>query len=152
MVASSDDRLVWSIWWYENCQGKPMYSEKTCPSATLPIANPICFDLGSNPGRRCGKSATNRLSTATGLKICIREMFSSSLGRDIGYSNWGFSWFALTLNTNAGIEPQYAKTASFQILPNLSFTYHPAIRNCIRQYSRRRKKKHKEKENCVTPF
>jgi hypothetical protein len=31
---------VWSIWWNENWQGKPKYSDKTCPSATLSTTNP----------------------------------------------------------------------------------------------------------------
>jgi hypothetical protein len=26
---------LWSNWWNEDWQGKPKYSEKTCPSATL---------------------------------------------------------------------------------------------------------------------
>jgi hypothetical protein len=43
-------------------QGKPKFSEKTCPSANfirhkIPSAHP-----GLNPGRRGGKPATNRLS------------------------------------------------------------------------------------------
>jgi hypothetical protein len=28
------------IWWNEDWQGKPKYSEKTCPSATLSTTNP----------------------------------------------------------------------------------------------------------------
>jgi hypothetical protein len=36
--------------------------EKTCPSATLSTTNPIWPDLGSNPGRRGEKPATNFLS------------------------------------------------------------------------------------------
>jgi hypothetical protein len=36
--------------------------EKTCPSATLSTTNPTSPDLGSNPGRRGGKPATNRMS------------------------------------------------------------------------------------------
>jgi hypothetical protein len=39
-------------------QGKPKYSEKTCPDATLSITNPTWL----NPGRRGGKPATNRFS------------------------------------------------------------------------------------------
>jgi hypothetical protein len=39
-------------------KGKPKYSEKTCPSATLSTPNPTWPD----PGRRGGKPATNRLS------------------------------------------------------------------------------------------
>jgi hypothetical protein len=46
----------------EDLQGKPKYSEKTCPSATLSTTNPTCLDPVLNPGRRGGKPATNRLS------------------------------------------------------------------------------------------
>jgi hypothetical protein len=37
-----DDRWgwLWSNWWNEDWQGKPKYSEKTCPSATLSTTNP----------------------------------------------------------------------------------------------------------------
>jgi hypothetical protein len=48
---------LWSNWWSEDWQGKPKYSEKACPSATLSTTNPT-----SNLGRRGGKPATNRLS------------------------------------------------------------------------------------------
>jgi hypothetical protein len=57
--------LLWRwriIRWNEDWQGKPKYSEKTCPSATLSTTNPTWPDPGSNPGRRGGKAATNRLS------------------------------------------------------------------------------------------
>jgi hypothetical protein len=30
-----DEDDFWSIWWNKDWQGKPKYSEKTCPSATL---------------------------------------------------------------------------------------------------------------------
>jgi hypothetical protein len=50
----------WRIWWNE-CQGKPKYSEKTCP-ATLSTTNPTWPDPGLNPGRRGRKPATNRFS------------------------------------------------------------------------------------------
>jgi hypothetical protein len=56
---------VWSSRWNENWKGKPKYSEKTCPSATLFTTNPTWPDLGSNPGRRGGKPATNHLSYGT---------------------------------------------------------------------------------------
>jgi hypothetical protein len=51
-----------TIRWNEDWQGKPKYSEKTCPSATFSTTNPTWPDPGSNPGRRGGKPATNRLS------------------------------------------------------------------------------------------
>jgi hypothetical protein len=58
---------VWSIWQNEDWQGKPKYSEKTCPSATLPTINPTWHDLGSNSDRWGGKPTTNRLSYGTAL-------------------------------------------------------------------------------------
>jgi hypothetical protein len=45
----------------ENWQGKPKYSEKTCPSATLCTTNPT-YDLGFYPVLRGRRPATNRLS------------------------------------------------------------------------------------------
>jgi hypothetical protein len=45
-------------------QGKPKYSEKTCPSAALSTTNPTCCP-DANPGRRDGKPATNRLRYGT---------------------------------------------------------------------------------------
>jgi hypothetical protein len=56
---------LWSNWWNEDWQGKPKYSEKTCPSATLSTTNPAWPDPDSNPGRRGGKPATNPLSYGT---------------------------------------------------------------------------------------
>jgi hypothetical protein len=43
-------------------QGKPKYSEKICPSAVLSTTNPTWPEPGTNPGRRGGTPATNRLS------------------------------------------------------------------------------------------
>jgi hypothetical protein len=42
--------------------GDPKYSQKICPSATLSTTNPTWPDPGTNPGRRGGKPATNRLN------------------------------------------------------------------------------------------
>jgi hypothetical protein len=61
IVPTPDDKRWWSSWWNENWQGKPKYSEKTCPSATLSTTNPTWPNLG-----HCGgKPATNRLSYDT---------------------------------------------------------------------------------------
>jgi hypothetical protein len=63
IVPSPDNRWwMWSSRWNDNWQGKLKYSEKTYPSTTLSTTNPSWPDLGLNPGRRGGKSATNRLS------------------------------------------------------------------------------------------
>jgi hypothetical protein len=58
----------WKIWWNDDWQGKPKYSEKTCPSATLSTTNPTWTDPGSNAGRRGGKSAINSLSYGAALR------------------------------------------------------------------------------------
>jgi hypothetical protein len=50
-------RICWNEW-----QGKPKYSEKSCPDATLSTTNPTWPDPGLNPGRHGGKPATNRFS------------------------------------------------------------------------------------------
>jgi hypothetical protein len=55
--------LWWWNWWNDR-QGKPKYSEKTCPSAALSTTNPKCCP-DANPGRRGGKPASNRLSYGT---------------------------------------------------------------------------------------
>jgi hypothetical protein len=50
--------------WWNDWQGKSMYSEKTCPNAALSTTNPT-FCPDANPGRRGGKPVTNRLSYGT---------------------------------------------------------------------------------------
>jgi hypothetical protein len=53
--------------------GKPKYSEKTCPSATLSTTNSTWLDPVLNPGRRGGKPATNRLSYGAALIQLLKE-------------------------------------------------------------------------------
>jgi hypothetical protein len=66
IVRAPDGRSwVRSSRWNENWQGKPKYSEKICPNGTLSTANSTGLDLFSNPGRRGGKPATNRLNYGT---------------------------------------------------------------------------------------
>jgi hypothetical protein len=42
-------------------QGKPKYSEKTCPSAILSTTNPTLPDLSSNSSSRVGELTDNLL-------------------------------------------------------------------------------------------
>jgi hypothetical protein len=79
----------WRIWWNEDWQGKPKYLEKTFPSATLSNTNPTWPDPGSNPGRRGGKPATNRLSYGAAnllrwliLQLCKFGVWQAIVGRD----------------------------------------------------------------------
>jgi hypothetical protein len=44
---------------------KLKHSEEICPNATLSTTNLSWTDLGSNPDRRSGKPATNRLNYGT---------------------------------------------------------------------------------------
>jgi hypothetical protein len=65
--------------------GKPKYSEKTYPSAALSTNNPTCCPH-ANPGRRDGKSATNRLSYGTALLLLLHCPYSPLLGLDRFFS------------------------------------------------------------------
>jgi hypothetical protein len=67
IVPAPDDRWwrLWSNCWNKDWQGKPKYSEKTSPSATLTTTNPTWPDPSSKHGRRSGKPATNSLSYGT---------------------------------------------------------------------------------------
>jgi hypothetical protein len=84
------------LWWWRNWwndwQGKPKYSEKTCPSAALSTTNPTCCP-DANPGRRGGKPMTNRLSYGTALIFQIlsdvTEMFQ-----------WTFFFFIYVSGSN----------------------------------------------------
>jgi hypothetical protein len=61
------------------------YSENTCPSATLSTTNPTSPDLGSNPSRRGGKPATNRLSY--GATCSVHLVNYHSLEGDVTFDN-----------------------------------------------------------------
>jgi hypothetical protein len=56
--------------------GETEVAEKTCPSATLSTTNPVWPDPGSNPGRRGGKPATNRLSYGAAFLQGIHSVIS----------------------------------------------------------------------------
>jgi hypothetical protein len=75
IVPAPDDTWWWlrSNWWNEYWQGKPKYSEKTCPSATLSTTNPTWPEPGSTPGRRDGKPSTDDLSYGAACLCWIRE-------------------------------------------------------------------------------
>jgi hypothetical protein len=69
----------WRIWWNENLQGNPKYSEKTYPSATLSTTNPTLRHPGANPDLRCGKPANNRLSYGAAQEIYVSYMMEYDL-------------------------------------------------------------------------
>jgi hypothetical protein len=81
----------WRILWNEDWQGKPKYSEKTCPRATLSTTNPTWPDPGLNPARRGGKPATNRLSYGAAYVQRFRGMyFASTAEFTIEYTKYKF--------------------------------------------------------------
>jgi hypothetical protein len=94
IVQTPDDRggWLWSNWWNEDWQRKPKHSEKICPSATLSTTNPTWPDPGSNPGRRGGKPATNRLSNGAvqnnGLIDRMIGFISNSATTFLNYSQY----------------------------------------------------------------
>jgi hypothetical protein len=99
IVPAPDDRWIWSSQWNENWQRKPKYSEKICPSATLPTINPTWPDLDSNSGRRGWKPATNRMSYGTALPllhcfVLIMRAGSSSVAHPNSLRRGGSSCFS----------------------------------------------------------
>jgi hypothetical protein len=84
-VPAPDDRWgwLWSNWWNEDWQGKPKYSEKTCPCATSSTTNPTWPD----PGCHGGKPVTNCLSYGA-------ASHTFSLWWELGF------WFGSLLSNN----------------------------------------------------
>jgi hypothetical protein len=80
IVPAPGDWGWWIIRWNEDWQEKPKYAEKTCPGATLSTTNPTWPDPGSNPGRRSGKPATNRLSYGAAVVNLTTHDSSESCG------------------------------------------------------------------------
>jgi hypothetical protein len=84
---------MWSSRWNENWQGKPKYSGKTCPSATLSTTNPKWPDPGSNPCRCGGKAATNRLSYGTALYDKLSFTSIQNNGKIIALCSLGLCFY-----------------------------------------------------------
>jgi hypothetical protein len=68
---------LWSNWWTEDWWAKPNYSRKTCTSPSLSTTKPTWPNPGSNPGRRGGKPATNRLSYGAVLTLNSTQLLNS---------------------------------------------------------------------------
>jgi hypothetical protein len=80
IVPAPDDIWVWCSRWNENWQGKPKYSEETCPSATFSATNHTWLHLGSNWDGRGGKPATNCRSHGT-VCVWVTLIWSYWMGR-----------------------------------------------------------------------
>jgi hypothetical protein len=87
--APGDRWYVWSSRRNKNWQGKPKYSEKTCPSAILSTTNSTWPYPGSNPGRGAGKPATNSLSYGAASFAVEGMRYLRSLEHwDRGFESW----------------------------------------------------------------
>jgi hypothetical protein len=76
-TSATIDGWVWSIWWNENWQRKPKYSEETCPSTTLTTTNLTWLDLVSNTGRVGWKPSVSRPAQTVALYVRFLSCFIS---------------------------------------------------------------------------
>jgi hypothetical protein len=67
-VPDDDGCWVWSSGWYAR-QGKPKYSEKTCPSVASSTTNPTWPDPGSNSAAAVGSRRLTAWTTAQPIMI-----------------------------------------------------------------------------------
>jgi hypothetical protein len=72
---------------YKDFQGKPKYSEKPFPSATLSTTNSTRLDPGLNPGRCGGKPETNRLSYGAASLLLFTQNKEICLKRPLLFQN-----------------------------------------------------------------
>jgi hypothetical protein len=87
-VPAPDDRWwVWSSQWNENWQGKPKYSEKTCPNANLSTTNP------TNMNRFCRMcvSHTGLPCMASSSTMKIEVTYSSETSVDFQLATWRYN-------------------------------------------------------------
>jgi hypothetical protein len=72
IVPAPDDRWwVWSSHWNENWQGRPKFSEKTCPSAILSIPSPIDLTWARTRAHAVGSRWLTAWATARPLRVHI---------------------------------------------------------------------------------
>jgi hypothetical protein len=67
--------MMENFWWNEDWQGKPKYSEKTCPSATLSTTNPTCQTRAA----AVGSQLLTGTALCTLLTIQVLELHCSIL-------------------------------------------------------------------------
>jgi hypothetical protein len=81
-------------------RGNRSIRRKLAPSATLSTTNPTRPDPGSNPGRRGGKSATNRLSCGAASKQNYSYIFDEF--RLNGYTRFRSNHFRIVNRNHLG--------------------------------------------------
>jgi hypothetical protein len=123
----------WWLWWWRkwwnDWQGKPKYSEKTCPSTALSTTNTTCCP-NSNPGRRGEKPETNRLSygTAKHRSKKKKDLCVNTLTKKLrNPKSWNLEY---VLWENRGCAPR----AHFSFM----FTSHPCLRATMKKFAYKR--------------
>jgi hypothetical protein len=91
----------WRIWWNEDWQGKPKYSEKTCPSATLFTTNLTCQTRARTRPTEVGSQRITAWAMAR-PKLTVAQLlkrFAGFLRADISWPRLqnGFSPYRATL-------------------------------------------------------
>jgi hypothetical protein len=66
----------WRIWWNKDWQGKPKYSEKTCPSATLSTTSPTCHARARTRTAEVGSQRLTAWAMARPLTISLTQRTS----------------------------------------------------------------------------
>jgi hypothetical protein len=100
--------------WWNDWQGQPNYTEKTCPSAALSTTNPTCCP-DANPGRRGGKPATNRLSYGT---ASIISCGAKSVAFPYNIFVCQATWFYLHYMNISGVQVCKSQESIFPFRPN----------------------------------
>jgi hypothetical protein len=115
----------------ENWQGKPKYSEKACPSASLSTAIPHDLTPGSNSGLRGGKPATNRLSCGT---ACMYK-YAGTVNTTIDYKRilkllilWLFYFHPTTYFDLSGLSDDFYEIHFLLLKNNLRFKVFRAVK------------------------
>jgi hypothetical protein len=82
-------------WWNEDWQGKPKYSEKTCPNATLFTTNPTCTARTRTRGAAVGRQLTPRNFSINTLfaKITYRKLKSLLTAWGVFVTRVSFSFY-----------------------------------------------------------
>jgi hypothetical protein len=65
----------WRIWWNDDWQGKPKYSEKTCPIATLSTTNPKWHDRARTQAAAVGSQRLTAWAMARPVHVLTQQEF-----------------------------------------------------------------------------